>query len=376
MLKRLDPSIGPRQYIEELSVAKRQVVEMAKALAMDSQIIIMDEPTAVLTAEEVRKLFAVIDELKSAGITIIYITHRLEEVMEMADYITVLRDGRHVATKPRAEIRDRGDLIQMMTGKILVEGYVPNTVDGDVKLIELENVSNRKLQNLSFSLHKGEILGFYGLIGSGKTEIARAIYGVDKYSGRIAINGRAVTSRSTRKTLLRGVAMAPEERRTQGVCTMLSVASNILMMNYGVASKYGIRNARKQSDVSRKYIDAVGISCRGENQSVTYLSGGNQQKVVLSKCLNANPRVLLLDEPTRGVDVGAKQEIYHIIRQLVKEGCSAIVFSSELPEILGLCDRIGLLFNGRIVEFVANDDRLDTQHIMDIVTGGTLENGN
>jgi ABC-type sugar transport system ATPase subunit len=370
MLRRLDPAISPRQYIEELSVAKRQVVEMAKALAMDSRIIIMDEPTAVLTSGEVRKLFEIIGELKAAGITIIYITHRLEEVMELADYITVLRDGRHVATKPRAEISDRQDLIKMMIGKVLVEGYIPNKIEENKCLIKVENVSNAKLHGVNFALHKGEILGFYGLIGSGKSEIARAIYGVDAYMGRIFIEGVEQKHKSARKALARGVTMSPEERRTEGICTMLSISSNIPMMNFRTISKMGIRDNRLQSQVARKYIDAIGVNCRNENQSVAYLSGGNQQKVVIGKCLNAAPRVLLLDEPTRGVDVGAKQEIYHIIRRLVQDGCSAIVFSSELPEILGLCDRIGLLFDGRIVEFLKNDKDLDSHYILDIVTGG------
>jgi ABC-type sugar transport system ATPase subunit len=375
MLKRLDASIKPSQYIEELSVAKRQIVEMAKALAMESKIIIMDEPTSALTAEETRRLFDIIAELKSAGITIIYITHRLEEVMELADYITVLRDGRHIATEPRREIKNRQDLIQMMIGKIIVEGYVPNSVNKKVKLIELKGVTNDKLKDVSFSLYEGEILGFYGLIGAGKSEIARAIFGADRYSGKIFVEGRELKPGSTLRTLRKGIAMAPEERRTQGVCTMLPIASNIPMMNYGSVSKWGIRNSGRQSAVSKKYIDAIGIACRNEQQSVAYLSGGNQQKVVLGKCLNAGPRVLLLDEPTRGVDVGAKQEIYHIIRDLVRGGCSAIIFSSELPEILGLADRIGLLFEGHIVEFLENDAKPDSGYIMNIVTGGAAVNG-
>jgi ABC-type sugar transport system ATPase subunit len=370
MLKRLDSTINPRQYIEELSVAKRQVVEMAKALAMDSRVIIMDEPTAVLTAGEVRRLFEIIGELKAAGITIIYITHRLEEVMELADYITVLRDGMHVATKPRSEIVDRQDLIKMMIGKILVEGYIPNKVDKNQNLIELEDVSNAKLHGVNFALHKGEILGFYGLIGSGKSEIARAIYGVDTYNGKILIDGVEQKHKSARKALSHGVTMAPEERRTEGICMMLSISSNIPMMNFKTVSKMGILNKGLQSQVAQKHIKAIDVKCRSENQSVAYLSGGNQQKVVIGKCLNAAPRVLLLDEPTRGVDVQAKQEIYHIIRKLVQDGCSAIVFSSELPEIVGLCDRIGLLFDGRIVEFLDNNEHLDSHYILDIVTGG------
>lgn len=376
VLARIDSTIKPKQYIEELSVAKRQMVEMAKALAMDSEIIIMDEPTAALTEEESKRLFEIINDLKSQGITIIYISHRLEEIMELADYITVMRDGKHVATKPRSEIESRQDLIQMMIGKILVEGYVPNEVDRSTKLIEVQNVSSAKLHDISFELNKGEILGFYGLIGSGKTEIARAIYGVDKYDGKILVDGKDAKVRSAKKALAHGVALVPEERRTQGVCTGLSISANTPMMNYSTISKFGFRNAKKQGEVAREYIKRIGTSCRNENQSVEYLSGGNQQKVVLSKCLNAAPRVLLLDEPTRGVDVGAKQEIYRIIRQLVKEGCSAIVFSSELPEILGLCDRIGLLFDGRIVEIIDNDENVDSQTIMHIVTGGDTADGN
>lgn len=370
ILKRIESSIEPKQYIEELSVAKRQVVELAKALAIDSEIIIMDEPTAALTEEEVRKLFSIIAELKSQGITIIYISHRLEEIMELADYVTVMRDGKHQATKPRSEIANRQELIQMMIGKIIVEDYVPNKIDKDKKLIELKNVSNSKLNDISFELNKGEILGFYGLIGSGKTEIARAIFGADKYTGQILIDGEDVKAKTPSKALKHGVALVPEERRTLGICTGLSISSNIPAMNYSTISKYGIRSNRKQTAVAKKYIKSIGVACRNENQSVAYLSGGNQQKVVLGKCLNAAPRVLLLDEPTRGVDVGAKQEIYHIIRKLVKEGCSAIVFSSELPEILGLCDRIGLLFDGKIVEMIKNDNSIDSQTIMHIVTGG------
>ena len=193
---------------------------------------------------------------------------------------------------------------------------------------------------------------------------------MDSYTGKILFDGTEQKNKSVHAVLAKGIAMSPEERRTEGICTMLSISSNVPMMNYKTISKFGIRNTVLQNQVANKNIKSIGINCRNENQSVAYLSGGNQQKVVIGKCLNAAPRVLLLDEPTRGVDVGAKQEIYHIIRQLVRDGCSAIVFSSELPEILGLCDRIGLLFDGRIVEFVKNDKDLDSHYILDIVTGG------
>ncbi len=370
VLARIDSSIDPKQLIEDLSIAKRQVVEMAKALAMDSDIIIMDEPTAALSEEEVRRLFDIIADLKKQGITIIYISHRLEEILELADYVTVLRDGKHIETKARSEISDRQDLIQMMIGKVIVEDYHPNDVDTTTKLVEAKNLKNRKLRNVSFDLYKGEILGFYGLIGSGKTEIARALYGVDEFDGDIVLEGNPANINGARKALGLGVALVPEERRTQGVCTSLSIAVNTAMMNYDTVSSNGILNTAKQGKLARDYIEKIGTACRDENQSVAYLSGGNQQKVVISKCLNANPKVLLLDEPTRGVDVGAKQEIYAIIRQLVAQGCSAIVFSSELPEILGLCDRIGLLYDGELKTIMPNNSDIDSQEIMHIVTGG------
>lgn len=372
ILKRIDSSIEPKQYIEELSVAKRQVVEMAKALAMDSDLIIMDEPTASLTESEVKKLFGIISDLKKQGITIIYISHRLEEIMELADFVTVLRDGKHVMTKPRAEIRDRRELIQMMIGKEILEDYIPNKVDRNVTLLEVRSLNNKKLRHINFSLYKGEILGFYGLIGAGKTEIARALFGADPYEGEIIIEGVSSAIKDPQTATSKGIVLVPEERRTQGICTSLSIASNTPMMNYNTVSKKGIVNKVSVGKLARDYIKKIGTACRDENQSVAYLSGGNQQKVVLSKCLNASPKILLLDEPTRGVDVGAKQEIYQIIRQMVDEGYSAIVLSSELPEILGLCDRIGLLYEGEIKTFINNNEKLESQSIMSVVTGGEV----
>lgn len=372
MLARIDKSINPKQMIEELSVAKRQVVEMARALAMDSDVIIMDEPTSPLSAEETRHLFEIIGDLKKQGITIIYITHRLEEVMELADYVTVLRDGKHIATEPRSEIKDRQELIRMMIGKNIFEDYIPNTINKEHKLIEVKAMTNKKLKQVSFDLYEGEILGFYGLIGAGKTEIARAIYGLDAFEGELFIEGKKISAGNPQKSLRNGVVIIPEERRTQGICTSLSIVNNVPMMNYKTVSRTGVISNIKQRQLARKYIKEIGISCNNENQTVAYLSGGNQQKVIVGKCLNVSPKVLLLDEPTRGIDVGAKQEIYNIIRKLAKEGCSAIIFSSELTEICCLCDRIGLLYEGELKGFMNNEEMMDSQNIMHIVTGGTL----
>ncbi len=370
ILRTIDSSIDPKSLIEDLSVAKRQVVEMAKALAMDSDVIIMDEPTAALSEEEVRRLFTIISDLKKAGITVIYISHRLDEIFEIGDYVTVLRDGKLVDSKPMSEVENRQELIRMMIGKVIVEDYVPGNVDRSVKVVEARGLTNKKLRDVSFELYKGEILGFYGLIGAGKTEIARALYGVDAVEGEIVLNGTPERISGAGVAIQKGIALIPEERRTQGLCTSLSIAANIPMMNYSTVTAGGQISGAKQTALAKEYIEQVSIACRDEQQSVAYLSGGNQQKVVFAKCLNSFPGILLLDEPTRGVDVGAKQEIYAIIRQLAREGHSVIVFSSELPEILGLCDRIGLLYEGELKSMIDNGGEIDSREIMHIVTGG------
>jgi ribose transport system ATP-binding protein len=371
ILHRIDSSIDPKTMIEDLSVAKRQVVEIAKSLAMDSDVIIMDEPTAALSSEEADRLFEIIIELKRQGVTVIYISHRLDEIFEIADYITVLRDGKMVATKPRSEISSRQELIKMMIGKFIMEEYVPGNIDRSTIVIEANCLNNHKLRDISFNLYRGEILGFYGLIGAGKTEIARALYGIDPTEGVIQVNGVEQKIKSPSYAIDLGVTLVPEERRTQGLCTALPISANVPMMNYKPIVSAGLVSGSKQGELTQKYIRLLSIACRGENQTAAFLSGGNQQKVVFSKCLNSKARILLLDEPTRGVDVGAKQEIFAIIRDLAREGHSIIVFSSELPEVLGLCDRIGLLYDGELKSIIENNGEIDTQEVMHIVTGGS-----
>jgi ribose transport system ATP-binding protein len=370
ILSRIDDTIDPKSMIEDLSTAKRQVVEIAKALAMQSDVIIMDEPTAALSSEEVRRLFEIIQDLKKQGVTVIYISHRLDEIFEIGDYVTVLRDGKMVGTKPRSEISSRKELIMMMIGKAILEDYVPGNVDRSQVVVEVRGLSNAKLRNVSFDLYKGEILGFYGLIGAGKTEIARAMFGADRAEGTIKISAHQKMITSPGDAIRSGVALVPEERRTQGLCTTLSVSANVPMMNYQPILSGGLVSSAKQGVLSREYIKTLSIACLGENQAAAFLSGGNQQKVVLAKCLNSKAGILLLDEPTRGVDVGAKQEIFAIIRQLAQLGNSVIVFSSELPEVLGLCDRIGLLFDGELRAMIDNDGNVNSHDVLHIVTGG------
>lgn len=370
ILNRLDKSIDPKSLIEDLPVAKQQVVEIAKSLALDSDVIIMDEPTAALSSEEVNHLFEIINELKKQKITVIYISHRLDEVFTIADYVTVLRDGKLVATKPMNEISSRNELIKMMIGRSIDEKYVANKFDRSQVVLSAKDLSNTKLRNISFDLYKGEILAFYGLIGSGKTEIARVLFGFDPASGKVEIFGSELKINSPSAAINAGIALVPEERRTQGVCTELPISANIPMMNYQSILSNHLVNSKKIEKLSCDYIEKLSIVCRSENQTVAFLSGGNQQKVVIGKCLNSNPRILLLDEPTRGVDVGAKQEIFSIIRDLANQGNSVIIFSSELHEVLNLCDRIGLLFNGELKKVMPNNAAIDQHVIMNIVTGG------
>ena len=371
ILRRIDATIDPGSLIEDLSVAKRQVVEIAKSLAMESDVIIMDEPTAALSSEEVRGLFEIIADLKKQGITVIYISHRLDEVFEIADNITVLRDGKVVDTRPISQVANRQELIKMMIGKFIIEDYVPGYADRNNIAIEVCGLNNSKLCNVSFNLYEGEILGFYGLIGAGKSEIARALFGADSAEGTVKIFGKLTKITNPNTAVKNGIVLVPEERRTLGLCTALPISANVPMMNYRTIVSGGLVNSAKQNSVTRQYIKKLSIACRNESQSAAFLSGGNQQKVVFSKCLNSHPAILLLDEPTRGVDVGAKQEIYTIIREIAhEEGHSVIVFSSELPEILGLCDRIGLLYNGELKSMIENDGHADSHEIMHIVTGG------
>ncbi len=375
MIHEIDPSIDLKQKVEQLSVGKKQIIEIAKAVATNARILIMDEPTAALSEEEVHRLFGIISRLRKQNVTVIYISHRLDEIFEIGDSITVLRDGKCVGTKKVKEFENQQELIQMMLGKVVIQKYVPSKIDYSKKVMEVKNLTNHKLKNISFTVCKGEIVGFYGLVGSGKTEIARALFGADPYEGEIILDGAAVKLKEPRDAIRHGISMVPEERRTEGLITGLSIKDNIPLMNYKKISKYGVYNGRKLREIALRYIDELKIATANEEKEVAFLSGGNQQKVVLAKCLNADSDIMLLDEPSRGVDIGAKDEIFNIIRRLSQQGVSSIVFSSELPEILTLCDTIYLLYDGQTRAMIKNsvDKKPNSQRIMEISTGGQGE---
>jgi len=371
VMNSLEPSIQPKMLVSRLSVAQKQIVEIAKAVATESEIIIMDEPTAALSEGEIARLFKIVKGLRDNDVTVIYISHRLDEIFELGDYVTVMRDGRHIGTKPVSEVGDRSELIKMMIGKTVFEQYTPRRDACQDTILECRGLSNHKLHDVSFDVHEGEIVGFYGLVGAGKTELARAIYGVDPYEGEITFKGRRLPP-SPDKSIQAGIALVPEERRSQGLFTILTVRGNVPVMNMKKISRNGFVNAARERRVTLEYIDKLRISTSSTEKEAAKLSGGNQQKVVFSKCLFADADLLMLDEPTRGIDVGAKSEIYGIVRGLSEEGKSIMIFSSELPEIMNICDTIFLLFDGRLKATLRNGCDIDNEKILHIVTGGEV----
>jgi len=300
---------------------------------------------------------------------VIYISHRLDEIFELGDYVTVMRDGRHIDTKAVSDIKDRSELIRMMIGKTVFEQYTPREGECKDVILQVKNLSNEKLHDISFDVHEGEIVGFYGLLGAGKTELARAIYGADDYTGEIAFKGRKLSA-SPDKVIRAGIALVPEERRTQGLFTILTIRGNVPVMNMQKISRGGFVNAALERKATLESIDTLRIMTSSMEKEAAKLSGGNQQKVVFAKCLFADADLLLLDEPTRGIDVGAKSEIYGIIRRLSKEGKSIMIFSSELHEIMNVCDTIYLLYDGLLKATLRNGCDIDSEKIIHIVTGG------
>jgi ribose transport system ATP-binding protein len=369
VMNSIEPSIKPRQLVSTLSVAKKQIVEIAKAVAAESNIIIMDEPTAAISESEIARLFAIVKGLRDNNVTVIYISHRLDEIFELGDYVTVMRDGQHIDTKPVAQIQDRSELIKMMIGKTVFEQYTPREGHCEDILLQAKHLTNHRLNDVSFDVHAGEIAGFYGLVGAGKTELARAIYGVDAYEGEILFKGKKLQP-APEKAIAAGIALVPEERRSQGLFTILTIRGNVPVMNMGKISRGGFINDSMERNATLEYVDKLKIATNSIEKEAAKLSGGNQQKVVLSKCLFADADLLMLDEPTRGIDVGAKSEIYALIRRLSKEGKTIMIFSSELPEIMNICDSIYLLYDGSLKATLRNGCDVDSEKILHIVTGG------
>jgi ribose transport system ATP-binding protein len=350
-LARLGIAIEPAVIVRTLSVAQRQMVEIAKALSIDAEVLIMDEPTSSLTESETGQLFTVIAELKRAGVAIVYITHRLDEMARIVDRVTVLRDGRHVSTDDFAATTI-DEIVERMVGRSLDEKFPPrkSTPTTEV-LLSVSGLSRRgAFSDVSFELRRGEILGFSGLMGAGRTEVARAIFGADlPDAGTVRLGDQPLHVRSPRDAVRSGIAYLSEDRKGQGLAVDMTVAQNVSLANSAaVASSLGFIRFRQEDAVAQRYIDSLGIRTPSTRQIVRLLSGGNQQKIVIAKWLFRDSRVLFFDEPTRGIDVGAKYAIYGLLDELASQGVGVVLISSELPEILGMTDRVAVFHAGRI----------------------------
>lgn len=334
-------NLSPGMKVGELTTAQQQMVEIAKALSVDSRIIVMDEPTSSLAEKEVRKLFEFIRTLKERNISVIYISHRLEEIFEICDTITVIRDGQYVGASA-VEDTDNEALMSMMVGREFKDVFPPKETAHGKEILRVENLSGAEgPQNVDFNLYENEILGFYGLIGSGRTEIMRMLFGVDAIKeGKIILEGREITIKCPRDAIEAGIALAPESRKEEGLVLIQDIDYNITLVILKELIKGIHLDKKKNDDIVSSYGEKLKIKTPSYHQKVVNLSGGNQQKVVLAKWLAARPKVLILDEPTRGIDVGAKQEIYQLIAKLAKTGVGIILVSSELPEIVGLSHRV------------------------------------
>jgi ribose transport system ATP-binding protein len=357
LLKHLDFNINTKTHVEDLSVAEKQLVEIAKALSSDAKIIIMDEPTSSLTANEIDKLFRIINELKKRGFTIIYISHRLEEIFSIADRITILRDGKVISTNKVVD-ETKNSIIEKMVGRSLTMEFPERKPEIGEIVLELDSISSNKLSNVSFKLYKGEVLGIFGLIGSGRTELAKAIFGEDvPSSGTIKIKGKPAKIRSTLHAKKNGIALIPEDRKEEGLVLGFSVLMNSTVCNLKkIISKIGILSTRKEKQKGKDIVQKLGVKTPSLNQKAINLSGGNQQKLVVAKWLFAEPDILIMDEPTRGIDVGAKYEIYQLMNSMVKDGKAIIMISSELPEVMAMSDRLIVMNKGRLQAIFEKED--------------------
>ncbi len=354
----------------DLSVAEQQGIEIAKALSLDAKILVMDEPTAALTNNEVTALFKIIAELKKRDIGIIYISHRLDEIFEITDRVTVLRDGESVGTKLTKDLT-RPELIEMMVGRKMDQEYPPRTTRiGDVKFEARHLKRGKAVRDVSFSVRTGEIVALVGLVGAGRTETARLIFGADRMDdGEIILDGKRVDVRNPRDSIRSRIALLTEDRKAQGLVLIQSVRENFTLPNLPELSRWTFINRKKESAAFGRYVDSLRIKIPSQEQLAKNLSGGNQQKVVLAKWLQANCELVVFDEPTRGVDVGAKYEIYQIMNELAEQGKAVVMISSELPEAIGMADRLLIMRDGRIVGEITDPRNTTQADILKLAVG-------
>lgn len=357
ILAKVSFDTDPTRLVGTLTVAEKQMVEIAKALSRNSRIILMDEPSATLTKKELDALFDIIRDLKKSGIAVIYISHRMEEIFEICETVTVMRDGQIIGTRDVDKVSS-DELVEMMVGREVNSAYPKRNVEIGEEVMRVENLCRKdRDQNVAFSLRKGEVLGIAGLVGAGRTEIMRAIFGVDYIKSLdVYIRGEKVKITDPASAKKHGIAFLTEDRKVEGLTLDFTVKSNVVSANLKSIVKGLFTDTKQENKIADEYIEKIRIKTPTRNQKVGNLSGGNQQKVVVSKWLNTDPDILIMDEPTRGIDVGAKREIYEIINDLAAQGKSIILISSELPEVLGMSDRVLVMKDDAIVAELTGDD--------------------
>lgn len=369
VLEKLNLQLDPKEVVENLSVARRQMVEIAKAMSRNAKLIVLDEPTAVLSDSELEGLFSIVKELAQKGITFIYISHRLKEIFELCTSLTIMKDGKKVESG-KVEDYDTDMLINRMVGRDLTDIYPKREQNPGEIILKVKDLTRRGVfEHVSFELRRGEILGIAGLAGAGRTEILRAVIGADQADeGEVELEGKKVRFRNVREAIRAGFGIVPEERKTQGLLLKQDMVYNTTIPAlYRYKNGFGKLNLRKEYKETERYVDTFHIRPGNPHTMTCYMSGGNQQKVVLAKWIAADCKILLVDEPTRGVDVGAKQEIYEILNELIAEGLSIIMVSSELPELLGTCDRI-LVMNEGVQTGVLDIEECSEELIMSYAT--------
>lgn len=375
VLKEIDFNEDPKTLMANLTVANVQMIEIAKALSYKAKLIIMDEPTSALTNKEIEQLFSIMRKLKENGKSIIYISHKLDEIYAITDKITVYRDGEYIGTGATKDI-EISQLIKMMVGREVDEMFPKEICEiGDVKL-EVKGLScGSKFQNVSFNVRKGEILGIAGLVGAGRTEVIETIFGIrTKTDGQVYIDGKEVNIQTPRDAIANKMALLTEDRRSTGIFPMLTVFQNTIMANIKkYVRKNGLLNHKQAIDDTNEYVNAIKIKTPSIYQKIENLSGGNQQKVLVARWLLTDPEILFLDEPTRGIDVGAKSEIHRLITRLAGQGKSIIMVSSELPEVMGMSDRIVVMHEGKVTGIVENNKDLTQEELMRYATGQAAE---
>ncbi len=373
VMDKMGVNIPINAVMSDLSVGQQQMVEICKALMVDAKVLIMDEPTAALTQSETEGLFKLIKSLRKKGVSIVYISHRMEEIFELCDRITVLRDGAHVGTEYIKDI-DMDDIVRLMIGREIGERYPKREgVKIGKEMLRVEGLTKTKtFENVNFSVKAGEVLGVSGLMGAGRTEIMQAIFGNLPYeSGKIFIEGQEVRIKCAKDAINAGIGFITEDRKTEGLLLEKSISENIALANLGKISAKSVISKSREGDLAKKGIDEFHIKCFGPDHECGNLSGGNQQKVVFAKWVYTDPKILILDEPTRGVDIGAKKEIYSVINDLAAKGVAVIMVSSELPEVLGMSDRIMVVREGHIMGII-DAAEADQEKVMTLATGGTL----